>query len=451
MSSLYSRNTVVGKLKAYLSRFFSRCNSQTRENLVAMALFVIMVENFYSVRHAFLRSHDENISQKSLSAYYYTLKNAVCDIEDWISATVAVTLSVIPEKFRSLPVVLAIDDSMVEKKGDAFEDVSTLFDHAAHNGTPYLKGHCFVSCLISVPVADKNGKAEYISVPAAYRMWKKGGKSKLDIAAELVSHVMKSIPSETGVLLLCDSWYPKNSVAQLVEKHENLNIICNARIDTYLCGIPERKKGPGRPKKYGDKIGIEQIELKQVTYGDWNIGTEKVLTHLWGAERPVYAIVTQPKGGSGSKRLFLCTADPSRLVPDLELFPEESCYRKYGTESVMYLPLAFYTGRWPIEVCYYEQKAFWSLGDYRVRSSEGIERLINLQTICYGATTLLPYVEPETFGKYQGMSPQETRNALGECIYNERIIDRLVRETQNEKNGLRFRTFLDKFREKLCA
>lgn len=33
---------------------------------------------------------------------------------------------------------------MISKFGTKFENVSKLFDHAAHNGCNYLKGHCFV-------------------------------------------------------------------------------------------------------------------------------------------------------------------------------------------------------------------------------------------------------------------------------------------------------------------
>ena len=67
---------------------------------------------------------------------------------------------------------------------------------------------------------------------------------------------------------------------------------------------------------------------------------------------------------------------------------------------ICYLPLACYMPRWDIEVSYYENKAFWSLEEYRVRSREGIERLVNLECIAYSAMTLLPYSD-ETFSCYQ--------------------------------------------------
>ncbi len=44
--------------------------------------------------------------------------------------------------------ILSEDDIMAEKTGERFECCSVLFDHAAHNGSSYLNGHCFVSSVI---------------------------------------------------------------------------------------------------------------------------------------------------------------------------------------------------------------------------------------------------------------------------------------------------------------
>lgn len=41
-----------------------------------------------------------------------------------------------------------IDDTMISKFGTKFENISKLFDHAAHNGCNYLNGYCFVSLML---------------------------------------------------------------------------------------------------------------------------------------------------------------------------------------------------------------------------------------------------------------------------------------------------------------
>ena len=50
-----------------------------------------------------------------------------------------------------------------------------------------------------------------------------------------------------------------------------------------------------------------------------------------------------------------------------------------------------YSFRWNIKTSYYEQKTFWSLCSYMVRSCKGIEMLVNLINICYCAMKILPY------------------------------------------------------------
>ena len=78
----------------------------------------------------------------------------------------------IPDSLRTQPVFLCVDDAMVSKFGTKFENVSKLFDHAAHNGSNYLNGHCFVSAMLCVPVWNHD-KVSYLSVPLGYRMWQK--------------------------------------------------------------------------------------------------------------------------------------------------------------------------------------------------------------------------------------------------------------------------------------
>lgn len=86
-----------------------------------------------------------------------------------MSTTAKIALKIIPASLRTQPVFLCVDDTMVSKFGTKFENVSKLFDHAAHNGSNYLNGHCFVSIMLCVPVWNQD-KISYLSVPLGYRM-----------------------------------------------------------------------------------------------------------------------------------------------------------------------------------------------------------------------------------------------------------------------------------------
>ena len=254
------------------------------------------------------------LSDTSLNAFYYTLKTDAYDHSAWNDVTVSKAVRAVPGPLEEQPLFLSIDDTMVEKSGKHFELCSKLYDHAAHNGSNYLNGHCMVSLLLSFPLYQ-DGKIRYLSVPVGYRLWDKE-KSKLALAAELAAQAMKTIGPERQVILLCDSWYPKAEVAALVEQFENLEMVCNARVDTALYGLPPAKTVKrGRPRKHGNRIALDEIILSEPENGDWLIGVVPVITSLWKG-KVVYALVTAPKNGKWSRRLFLCTADPGTISFD---------------------------------------------------------------------------------------------------------------------------------------
>lgn len=88
---------------------------------------------------------------------------------------------------------------------------------------------------------------------------------------------MKAIGPERQMLLLCDSWYPKAEVLTLVEQFENLEMVCNVRVDTALYVLPPARTGKkGRPKKRGNQIQLDDVIFSEPESGDWLIGTMPV-------------------------------------------------------------------------------------------------------------------------------------------------------------------------------
>ena len=229
------------------------------------------------------------LSDTSLNAFYYTLKTDAHNHSVWNDVTVSKAVRAVPDPLEEQSFFLSIDNIMVEKSGKHFELCSKLYDHAAHNGSNYLNGHCMVSLLLSVPVYQ-DGKIRYLSVPVGYRLWNKE-KSKLALAAQLAAQAMKTIGPERQVILLCDSWYPKAEVTVLVEQFENLEMVCNARDDTALYGLTPAKTGKkGRLRKRGDRIALDEIILSKLETGDWMIGMVPVITNLW-KDKVVYACI----------------------------------------------------------------------------------------------------------------------------------------------------------------
>ena len=248
-----------------------------------MVISILTLDIFRSVR--FAHSHViSRLSDTPLNAFYYTLKTDAYDHSTWNDVTVSKAVRTVPNTLAHQPIFLSIDDTMIEKSGKRFELCSKLYDHAAHNGSNYLNGHCMVSLLLSFPVYQ-DGKILYLSVLVGYRLWDKE-TSKLTLAADLVAQAMKVMDSKHQVILLCDSWYPKAEVVALVEQFDNLEMVCNARVDTALYGLPPAKTGKkGRTRKRGNRIQLDEIVLGDPISGDWLIGMMPVITNLWKGKR----------------------------------------------------------------------------------------------------------------------------------------------------------------------
>ena len=127
------------------------------------------------------------------------------------------------------------------------------------------------------------------------------------------------------------------------------------------------------------------------------MAARRVLTNIFG-RRTVLAYVTSADKKNGSRRLFFSTVFPEQLQISCA-WQEKSPLNQTGSGRMQFIPLMLYAFRWPIEVSYYEQKTFWSLCSYMVRSRRGIEMLVSLINISYCAMKLLPY-QDEAFFKY---------------------------------------------------
>jgi len=175
------------------------------------------------------------------------------------------------------------------KFGKKFKNASKLFDHAAHNGSNYLNGHCFVSLMLCVPVWNDH-KVIYRTVPLGYCMWQKK-KSKPELAATMIRQAMPEFCTKKNVVILCDSRYAGKDLVCVVNDYSNPDIICNAGCDSVLYDLAPKPAGrKGRPAKHG----------------------RRVLTNIFGA-REIPAYVTSAEKDSGSRRLFFSTVFPEQL------------------------------------------------------------------------------------------------------------------------------------------
>ena len=410
--------------------YFKDATIPTMENLFLVVVSILVLDTFHSVRYAWMHVISK-LSGKSLNSFYHTLEQAPFKHREWGAVTAEYARHTVPDSLKDSAVFLSIDDTMVEKYGKKFEARSKLFDHAAHNGSNYLNGHCFVSVMLHVPVSSPSGII-YLSVPLGYRLWTKQ-ESKLELAAQMVRSVMPVLSSCKQVILLCDSWYPKKPVTGLVAEFENLEMICSVRIDTVLYDLPGAPTGKrGRPRIHGERIAPGSIPLEKPEELDYYTGCREVMTNLWKGKH-VHAYVTaSDPDDRNSYRLFLSTVPADGIHINAREHADRKI-RQYNECGM--LPMGVFSIRWNIETGYYETKTFWSFNNYMVRSAEGIERLTNLICISYAACKLLPYYSRD-FEGYKGLSTQEVRYQLGERIRRSIIIRSLEQMTETLKNNI---------------
>ena len=136
---------------------------------------------------------------------------------------------------------------------------------------------------------------------------------------------------------------------------------------------------------------ILHCQMKRLVIIIWEYA---VYLQIFSEPKKSSRMVTSAVKDGGAKRLFFSTVSPEHL----EIFcvwHEKAPLNQTGSDWMQYIPLFLYSFRWNIEVSYYEQKTFWSLCSYMVRSCKGIEMMVNLISISYCAMKLLPYVDNE--------------------------------------------------------
>ena len=363
----------------------------------------------------------KNFSNSSLNSYYYLFDYSVVNYESWWEQLLKSFKNIDVLEFKGF-VFFSIDDTILEKYGKKFEFIANLFDHSAHDERKYKNAHCWVAIVLSLPISIF-GRGFVISFPIGFKLWEPDGPSKLDIAANLIKWASSIFGDSIQKVVLCDSWYPKDSIKNLIGNIENLTIVANVRSDTSLRDLPEEKHGRGRKPKYGKKLNIyNDFELKEYGNGQtrYRIGYRSVKTRLFGSDRIVTAFVTEPVS-NGPRRLFICT-NPS-IFSDFNIDWLQSEEAKiYASNDKNLIPYCVYQFRWSVEVVFLEMKQHWNLGGYMLRSKVGMERLVNLQAIVYALVELLPLFDPSSFSRLVGVSHQERRFRLGRLLYGQQIL-----------------------------
>lgn len=229
--------------------------------------------------------------------------------------------------------------------------------------------------------------------------------------------------SDVQVIVLCDSWFTKKPLLEVLDIYDNLKIIGALRNDTALFGLkPDPTGKRGRPRVKGERLDYRDFNFKKVD--NFFVATIKCLTNL--RTDPVTITVTTTNiTDFSSVRLYLSTIS----IEDLKSKAKEKCEEEEEKQNLYDI----YKLRWSIEVMFYQQKLFWSFGSYMVRSKVSIEKYINLMGVAYSSMIILPFIS-SAFEDYKFCSPQEVKHVIGEAIREELFFSNLLKIEQIKKN-----------------
>ncbi|SNY27746.1 transposase, IS4 family [Orenia metallireducens] len=416
-------NSTNQTLKQYLLQYGSIFTKPSFKIFHWLILAIISIEEIRSIKFLY-DNLISKYSDRALNSFYYFLSYTNFSIEKLMICTLRIVLDLINVSQRDTTIFLSIDDTLQAKYGNKFDCHYKLFDHTSRTGSSYLKGHCFVSLVINIPLKYK-GKIRYLSLPVGYKLYDKS-KSKLELASELIDITMPLLKGYQ-VILLCDSWYTKASVLKTVSSYDNLDLIGAVRKDTAIFDLPPQHNGKrGRPRIRGNKLDIHTFSYEKVN--EYFMSTRKVMTRLFKV--PVYiTVTTKDIDNFSSTRLLICTINPD----EINIF--KSCdveKTKYDNTDFKQLPLCAYNIRWNIEVIFYQHKFFWSFGNYMMRNKKAIERYVNLLAISYTFVLVLPFID-QKFDKYKFKSPQVIKRVVADKLTKELIFDSFVSSLESNK------------------
>lgn len=422
-----NKKSIFKPIKQYLLIYKPLFYKRSFNNFMLLVCAFLAVQEVRSIKFIY-EKFIKKYFDICLNRFYYFLADEGLDLSKLMCCTVKKALSLIPKDMISkITVYLIVDDTLQPKFGQHFESCGKLFDHASHNGQSYINGHCFVSLAMSIPIiAGSNIK--YVTIPIGCKLYDKT-QTKLELAAEMIEIVAHEL-TEYQVIVLCDAWYTKKSFISRINALSHVELMGAVRVDTAVYNLPPKpSKKRGRPRKKGDRIDYRKLHYSGE--GDLKTSTIYCLTNL--TEQPVYATYTTTNTETfSSVRLYISTI-ALETINSFSLKQEDGMNLENKPKVTDVFQV--FRMRWPIEVMFYQEKTFWSFGNYMVRSKVAIEKYAYLVGVTYTLVTLLPFIDDD-FSEYQYQSPQEVKYALGSELHRELIFSNLLETLQSSKNLL---------------
>ncbi len=306
--------------------------------------------------------------------------------------------------------LISIDDSLSKKPKESkhFALVDWHFD--AKEGRSYGYGVSFITLHLqcghrSVPI---NWRI-YLKAKTVRRLNRKSKKkipfkSKMVLAMEMLQEIKPYLPEGFIVYILFDSWYASQQLIQFCLKN-NWHVICALRSNRSFQGKKLSQMARGLRDRDFTRLWVDSAKTSTLYWSCLRRG------RLKGIGEELSVIISKRHPRDKRPEFFLCT--------DSQLSAKQA--------------LSLYTRRWAIEVDYLYLKTRLGLGDFRVRSMEGIQRYFTLTflTLAYlgwrrveeGVNSLAEVIALHRQEQYE-----ETLRAFGRKVIEQKSVESALEE-----------------------
>lgn len=271
------------------------------------------------------------------------------------------------------PMIVAVDDTLFRRRGRKIHAVGWFHDGSAAGQAKLGFGNNWVvlAVIVTLPFLSRP-----VALPVLAALAVKGGRSKPDLARDLLDAIAERFP-DRDIHLVADAAYGCDAFAGL---GHGMTMTTRARVNAVFSRLaPPRTGKRGRPRLKGERIGTpadiaRSARWKTVTvsrYGTTITVQITDLTCLWyGTWRTdTVRVILVRDTGRTTKTSTARSYDIALVSTDLIATPEQI--------------IARYAARWSIEVTFFDVKNILGVGQARNRTSKAVQRTVPFGLFCH--------------------------------------------------------------------
>ena len=207
-------------------------------------------------------------------------------------------------------------------------------------------------------------------------------------------------------LILCDRGFARRKVFTMALELGH-HLLCRAKSNAVFYRLPKpaKRRGRGRPKKYGDRLEIRRLRYTLIDIAGQrdSIASKVVRTKMCPVEVRLVVIRTRPKASKPYRYFCVFTTDLTLEIPKI---------------------VEYYRQRWQIETAFRDAKQHFGFDAYRVKSRKSINRFVQLSFLAASLTKLIFFTSETT---QKSISVQTVSDHLGIHWYQPRKLTQGLR------------------------